>query len=43
MTAYTFSKNLSNAASDTENNFNYYNLKATYPPRSIQLGVKVTF
>jgi hypothetical protein len=32
MTAYTFSKNLSNAASDTENNFNYYNLKATYGP-----------
>ena len=32
MTAYTFSKNLSDASSDTENNFNYYNLKAVYGP-----------
>ncbi|HLK65576.1 MAG TPA: carboxypeptidase regulatory-like domain-containing protein [Bryobacteraceae bacterium] len=32
MTAYTFSKNLSDASSDTDNNFNYYNLKATYGP-----------
>ena len=30
--AYTFSKNLTDAASDTENNFNAFNLKAVYGP-----------
>jgi hypothetical protein len=30
--AYTFSKNLSDASSDTENNFNYFNVHATYGP-----------
>jgi hypothetical protein len=30
--AYTFSKNLSDASTDTSNNFNAYNLKAAYGP-----------
>ncbi|HKE23269.1 MAG TPA: carboxypeptidase regulatory-like domain-containing protein [Bryobacteraceae bacterium] len=30
--AYTFSKNLSDASSDTENNFNYFNVHAMYGP-----------
>ena len=32
--AYTFSKALGNASSDTENGFNYYNLYALYGPLS---------
>jgi hypothetical protein len=31
-TAYTFSKNLSDASSDTENNFNAFNIHAMYGP-----------
>ena len=31
-TAYTFAKNLTDAASDTENNFNNFNLHAVYGP-----------
>jgi len=31
-TAYTFAKNLADASSDTENNFNYFNIHATYGP-----------
>jgi hypothetical protein len=30
--AYTFSKNLSDASSDTENNFNYFDIHAMYGP-----------
>jgi hypothetical protein len=30
--AYTFSKNLSDASSDTENNFDYFNIHAMYGP-----------
>jgi len=29
---YTFSKNLSDASSDTENDYNYYNIRQTYGP-----------
>lgn len=31
-TAYTFSKNLSDASSDTQNNLNVYNIRAAYGP-----------
>lgn len=32
MASYTFSKNLSDASSDTENNYNYFNIHAMYGP-----------
>ncbi len=36
--AYTFSKNLTDAASDTENNFNYSNIHAVYGPANSSNG-----
>jgi hypothetical protein len=41
--AYTFSKNLGNASSDTTNNYDFYNLKQFYGPLTGGLDVRHVF